>query len=343
MKEYEASIAGIAHHDYPVVLLFALLKVDEVETYEITQEMLYNYGWETVFYKYEVENKIQHIPKQIDAVYLSVVEKKFYSIECMLPVDKLCKLFQQKNFKTGTVLLKKIIIGFAPFGGIALWLGSKDKTTLVSWMKGTDVYVNIQDFFPTNKSLDSFCKSHMAYNIKCMKQKKVENTSKLLFDGFMKQFTYRYVLDIEHKNVNRNIKLNAKEIVFDYIEEALFDGTHDKLHDGDLLKYHQAGKPKKLAIKWHIGNSEYFAYFWFDDERIREVFDKFYGAHPDTKTDFIIRIDAENRKYELALYRYGLKEPQVIPENVYQLLVFKNKFEDYRSDNYNQERGAWIW
>ena len=63
----------------------------------------------------------------------------------------------------------------------------------------------------------------------------------------------------------------------------------------------------------------------------------------DTKTDFIIRIDSEKRKYELALFRQGLKEPQIIPEDAYQLLVFKNKFEDYRSDNYNQERGAWIW
>ena len=61
---------------------------------------------------------------------------------------------------------------------------------------------------------------------------------------------------------------------FDYIEETLFDGTHDKLHDGGLLKYHQAGKPKKLAIKWNIGKSEYSAYFWFEDEGIREVFDR---------------------------------------------------------------------
>lgn len=134
-----------------------------------------------------------------------------------------------------------------------------------------------------------------------------------------------------------------KKNVFDYIEETLFDGTHDKLHDGGLMRYHQAGKPKKLRVQWHIKKSEYTAYFWFEDERIRKVFDKFYGAHPDTKTDFIIRIDAEERKYELALYRYGLKEPQIIPKDVYQLLVFKNKFEDYRSENYNQERGAWIW
>lgn len=84
-------------------------------------------------------------------------------------------------------------------------------------------------------------------------------------------------------------------------------------------------------------------YLWLDSTIIVHIFERFYGAHPDTKADFIIRIDPENKKYELALYRQGLKEPVVIPESAYQLIVFKNKFEDYRSENYNQPRGAWIW
>lgn len=163
-----------------------------------------------------------------------------------------------------------------------------------------------------------------------------------------KQYFYRYLPLFERWNTNYGIweklRLNVVVLpVLNYIEDSLFDGTHNKLHDGGLMNYHQAGKPKKLAIKWHIKKSEYSAYFWFEDEEIRAIFDRFYGAHPDTKTDFMIRIDAEKNKYELALYRYGLKEPQVISESAYQLLVFKNKFEYYRSENYNQPRGAWIW
>ena len=163
----------------------------------------------------------------------------------------------------------------------------------------------------------------------------------------MQQFTYRYLYLFEHwdKDNHKWYKTNQDEVAptFDNIEELLVDGTFDKLHDDGLFNYHQAGKPKKLVVKWHIKKSEYTAYFWFEDEEIRAVFDRFYGAHPDTKTDFMIRIDSENNKYELALYRDGLNEPQKISESVYQLLVFKNKFECYRSENYNQERGAWIW
>lgn len=89
--------------------------------------------------------------------------------------------------------------------------------------------------------------------------------------------------------------------------------------------------------------TEFIASFKLNDEEIQSVFDRFYGAHPETKTDIMIWIDSEKKKFELALYRYGLKEPQIINESTYQLIVFKNKFEYFRSENYDQPRGAWIW
>ena len=93
----------------------------------------------------------------------------------------------------------------------------------------------------------------------------------------------------------------------------------------ELPKIDNGGNPIQYLLGQIMDEGEEPEILEFEDEKIREVFDKFYGAHPDTKTDFIIRIDAEQRKYELALYRYGLKEPQIIPEDVYQLLVFKNQ------------------
>ena len=194
--------------------------------------------------------------------------------------------------------------------------------------------------FINDLSFKTITTSNVEYYAKQIQEKAIKRS---LINAGSEIVTSGYELTPVEESLEKAENSNEAVCVFDYIEEALFDGTHDKLHDDGLLKYHEAGKPKKLAVKWHIKKTEYVAYFWFEDERIREVFDKFYGAHPDTKTDFIIRIDTENKKYELALYRYGLKEPQIIPEDVYQLLVFKNKFEDYRSDNYDQERGAWIW
>ena len=231
------------------------------------------------------------------------------------------------------------IIGLLPYGIIQIWGQISKKKFLLGYL--------ISEKF-TNDS------EHFSFKLNELKNReKREGTtllSKSYFLSKLRQFIYRYQVIFEkweEKSIGTKCKRYNEEektiTEFEYIEESLFDGTFDKLHDDGLLKYHKAGKPKKLAIKWHIKKSEYTAYFWFEDEKICSIFERFYGAHPDTKTDFIIRIDAENKKYELALFRQGLKEPQIIPEDAYQLLVFKNKFEDYRSDNYNQERGAWIW
>lgn len=299
--------------------------------------------------QYVIQDELP-LPAYIDTVYLSIVECQSYSLENILSLNKMESIWQQyKNGDSGHAF-DQIIIGLAPYGGVAIWLYTPQKEILIDWMYAETIDIEMSDFSPENPNM-SFDEMRNYYlNEYTVVRNNLERNGlppRNLFDNYMKQFTYRYLQVFEKwdKDKERWLKYKEGEVVpeFDYIEEALFDGTHDKLHDGGLMKYHQAGKPKKLRVQWHIKKSEYTAYFWFEDERIREVFDKFYGAHPDTKTDFIIRIDAEKRKYELALYRYGLKEPQIIPEDVYQLLVFKNKFEDYRSENYNQERGAWIW
>lgn len=176
------------------------------------------------------------------------------------------------------------------------------------------------------------------------KQIKLMNSS---VDFLFSQYNYRYLLLFDSWNDNNECWQKYDEeyvkVEFDHIEEALYDGTHDKLHDSRLFDYHEAGKPMKLAVRWHIGNSEYSAYFWMEDKYIQAIFDSFYGNHPDTKTDFIIHVDPITNKYQLALFRYGLQEPKIIPEDAYQLIVFKNKFEHFRSENYDQPRGAWIW
>lgn len=161
-------------------------------------------------------------------------------------------------------------------------------------------------------------------------------------NSLLEQYSYRYVIKSElgimevSDNDNGIIKILE-------IREILFDATFDKLHRGNLLKYHNAGRPKKIAIKWQIRLSIYSAYFWFDEQEIFTIFDKFYGKHPESKTDFIININPISQDYQLSLYRFGSKEPVIIPQSAYQLIVFKSGFENYRSDNYNQPTGAWIW
>lgn len=139
-------------------------------------------------------------------------------------------------------------------------------------------------------------------------------------------------------NVRTTIKSEIRRIRMN-----CFDGSITNYRDRDNIPYNSFGVPHRIKVDFMRDSIIYQIFIWFNLQNIYSIFQRFYGAHPETRADFIIRIDAENKKYELALFRQGLKEPVVIPSEAYQLIVFRNKFEDYRSKNYNQPRGAWIW
>lgn len=338
-------LSACAHELYPTDVCFCILWGADEENLGLMPEHPLRGEWgisTSIGFRLQEE---MNTPELIDVVWLSVVEQKTYSLEQVITPPK---IQNAQNILSGYI--ESFLVGLAPFGAVALWAFNPSKSCIVGWYKGEEFEVSTSDFYNTETDISfaELCSMYIEGNIQAQNHLLLNGLPpRDLFDNYMKQFTYRYVIRYERWDDDdekwQRYEEDEVQPEYDFIEEMLYDGTHDKLHDGGLLKYHEAGKPKKLALAWHIKKSEYTAYFWFEDERIREVFDRFYGAHPDTKTDFIIRIDPEKRKYELALYRYGLKEPYTIPEDAYQLIVFKNKFEDYRSENYNQPTGAWIW
>jgi len=348
-QEYKYLLSGTAPELFPTDTFFALLYCSKDDVLGIPKRIPFSGIWGEPTTTHLMNREDYPVPQMLDIVWLSIIERKFYSLTVKLSTD----IFES-NLKDIINVNKDdftyVVLGMAPYGGLALWVYSPIKSLLTQWMNAEEIDVSMKDFQPqcTFSNVDDYCNKDFKDYIKAYK----ENYNNILpprnlFDNYMKQFTYRYVVVFEKWNDDDEkwMKHEEEDVLpeFEHIDEKLYDGTHDKLHDGGLMKYHEAGKPKKLTIKWHIKKSEYSAFFWFDEKGIRTVFDKFYGAHPDTKSDFMIKIDPDKRKYELSLYRYGLKETVTIPEEAYQQIVFKNKFEDYRSDNYSQESGAWIW
>lgn len=345
--DYRYYISGNAPSLYPTETWYSALYYTQEEALPIPKCYPYRGEWGEILSTEILSREDYPMPIRLDIAWLSIVEQQFYRLESELPTDQLQVIWDQAAPET----FSHIVVGMAPLGGVALWCVGESKSVLVKWMHAKPFKVNFKDFKSGAQytSLDDYCARYLESNP--LAKDNIESNGQPphdLYNDYMKQYAYRYLIEFGRWNEDKKEWYKTDEKTddteeFNAIEEALFDGTHDKLHDGGLMNYHQAGKPKKLAVKWHIKKSEYTAYFWFEDEEIRAIFDRFYGAHPETKTDFMIRIDAEQNKYELALYRYGLKEPQVISESAYQLLVFKNKFECYRSENYNQPKGAWIW
>lgn len=346
-KEYRYYISGNAPILYPTEMWYSALFYTQKEMLPIPKCYPYRGEWGEILSTEVLSREDYPMPNKLDMAWLSIIEQKFYQLEAEIPAEQFQAVWDQAQPET----FSHIVVGMAPFGGVALWCVGEDKSVLITWMQAKPYEVSFKEFKSGDqyKTLQDYCNRYLESNP--LAKDNIETNGQPprdLYDGYMKQFTYRYLIefgqwDKDEKKWNEAIENKDETDEFDSIEETLFDGTHDKLHDGGLMNYHQAGKPMKLAVKWHIKKSEYSAYFWFHDEDIKAVFERMYGPHPETKTDFIIRVDALQNKFELSMYRYGMKEPYIISEKTYELIVFKNKFEAFRSDNYDQPRGAWIW
>lgn len=315
---------------YPIRLLYGVLKSD-TEEYAIPIAFPAKTDWGELIPNSDYEVLGSKI--ELELGWLAIETSKIYYFKGQIPIPK----------EIITSNLFTLLIGLGNKGELALWLYNKQKCILYLYTHGINISDKVTDdiifeasFTDINgnriHSKKKLCQDDMMKFRQYLKNKK---EIKDCIENRMKQYTYRY--DVK-------LKKSSEEI---FIKELLFDGSFDKTKNQNLFSYHDAGKVRKLSINWIDrdieGKDEISAFFLFNEDEITQIFERFYGAHPETKVDFIIRIDTENKKYELALYRQGLKEPVVIPESAYQLIVFKNKFEDYRSENYNQPRGAWIW
>lgn len=241
-----------------------------------------------------------------------------------------------------------VAVGIVPHGGVAVWLHGHKKQTLITWLHAEEVDLPLeeQQALLWGHNIKTYCDAA----IKQIGLESVVVPEPKLFENWMHQYCYRLQPKFEMwVDENEEWEAYDEEIEgdempkLDYLEVKCFDGTYDKLHDGNQMEYHTAGKPSHLTVTWYVGKRRYGAYFFFDHEGLQTIFSRCYGAHHDTKVDILVQIDPETNHYELALYRYGMKEPLKIDQSAYQLMVFRNKFECFRSENYNLPPGSWRW
>lgn len=356
-KKYEYHLSGSAFEFAPIITYAAIVTCSEDEAIQIPECLPYKGGWGTGCHVEILEQSEHYLPQGIHIIYLSILEKEYYIINEELPQKDIESLWtsaainkdsNQNQSINNSSLFENIVVGMAPYGNVAIWLNGISKSTLIFWKKGEKIDTSIFPQETTPASIRETCEFYIN-NDPLVKENLEKNglPPRDLFDRYMQQFNYRYVVEFGHwDEENEEWKPYENDEVkpeFDYIEESLYDGTHDKLHDGGLMEYHQAGKPKKLALQWHIKKSEYSAFLWMDDMKIRAAFEAFYHDYPEAEIDFVFRIDPQKNKYQILFNCREAKQPIPLNEEAYQMIVFKSKFENYRSKNYNQPRGAWIW
>ncbi|MGN0236882.1 MAG: DUF2931 family protein [Lepagella sp.] len=338
----DLQISGNAQSSYPCDSVYGLLWIDDKKSYAIPKRVPYCGEWGDALTDVIFLDPIEYIPNRLSLLWLSLYEEKYYRIDELLDQSKISSAIGEYSEAT------HIVVGMAPFGLCALWVSGPLRSILINCYKGEEFKEDFSklDVYSTGMTLREYCSELASGNNDLLRQK-INHPDRQYnyFRSIMTQYQYRYnIMFGRWDNVEwKELREVTKRPLLISISDRRSDGTYYKIGDNQLSKYHKAGKPTRIELQWQVVRSVYIAYIWIDDELIKEIFERFYGTHLETKVDFMIRVDIDQHKYELALYRYGLKEPQVIPEDIYQVLVFKNKFEYYRSDNYNQRRGAWIW
>lgn len=330
-------ISGSADSQFPIDLFFGLLWSGD-EAKEIPLKRPFAGRWGAVASTHILDDEDDEIPERIDLVYLSLVERKFYSLEAPLDRETAKSALAQYD-------ISHLVVGMGPKGLVSVWMRGNKKSVLVNVFKAESVKVTMREFRPDlqDMALDAYCN---LFSRDLDAETMLLEEDMRIFSKCMRQYCYRYVPifgDKQDGHRTESPREPSKAETDVWIEEALCDGTFDELRQSGLMNFHQGGKPEKISLGWRQRRAEYSLHIWLEKKFTSEIFEKFYGAHANTKSDFIIRIDVSKNSYELALFRTGLKQPIAISKEAYQMILFKNKFEYYRSDNYDKPTGAWFW
>ena len=105
-------------------------------------------------------------------------------METDLPTDQFQSIWNQASPET----FSHIVLGMAPYGGVALWCVGNDKSVLVKWMHAKTYEVNFKDFKSGDQytTLEDYCARYLEGNPQAKEH---------LDDNYMKQFTYRYQIE----------------------------------------------------------------------------------------------------------------------------------------------------
>ena len=93
-----------------------------------------DHGWGTGRSSHIVGPDLKPLPSRLGIVFFSYTENQFYLGKFDLPYDKILKLFQEGYYsytQEKHITYRKIVVGIAPGGAVAVWLVGINKTTEV--------------------------------------------------------------------------------------------------------------------------------------------------------------------------------------------------------------------
>lgn len=334
--EFHYTASTSQYHQHPMRLYLADLHVKDQEK-PIRMINNLDCDWGEASPVEELFADALPIPELLVQRWWSPREMLFYNAVVRIDSKKAEQLWQEQMNGLPLNRFTHIVTGMAPYGGTAIWLCGYNKSVLLQYHQAEVVKVTPQIF-------EKLCKDNAHARMGA------ELPPREQFASWMRQYNYRYVPLEEFWDEKKNVWIQYPDDDTYYddqdilsVEDCRTDGSFDYTGDYAMMIPHAAGRPRRFCVRWKQGNTDYESHFWLDDQKAAPLFDHLANHHPTATIDIIIRIDPRAHHYELALSCEGVPQPLPIPSTVYQQLIFRDNYEYYKSENYDQEDGAWRW
>lgn len=341
--EYELGIT--MHPLYPVYPFFTVLNLDEEgkSSAEVFPRPASEWGYPAGGSSHISAGGARPLPRKLDMVYYSVVENKAYSLEEPFPYEKLKEMFSKKD-EDGDPLYTDIIIGAAPYGGVALWTQRRDtrQTELISWLKGKEVALDFE-VFASSAMIPGSNWDEFRANALREYQEAAENLEenglpdKELFNQFNKKY-----------NTAFTVRFNAPAKEGENIPEVesftvrYFNGENETLTPADFGKAAMRAKPKEIEIRFKDGKNENASYLYVsyktaaDNRSSEEAYMQVFSASPEAEGEIAFTFNGIKEPWDIKVSSGG--NTALLP---FEEIRFRNKFEAYRTPVYYQPHSFW--
>ena len=288
--------------------------------------------WGDIFPFTIAKSDSQPLPTRFKIRWFTISDLKCYELTADIDSVRMEKMWVEQEKLYPMSPFKFIVVGIAPYGEITLWLRSEDNAVIFQQYKAEEV-----EYTEREKSVYSKLEADEEF-IKSI-------ITKEQYDGMMKQYTYRYVPLEEYFNGKRwmpyaNDDVLYENIEIECVEDKRVDGTFDFTDCDCLYKYHTAGMPKRITVRWSEGEAKYFAHFWLCANYVTWFFESFHNRFPQTPADLLIRLDTRANRYEVAMTAEDLI-PRAFIGTEY--IVFRNDEEISRSKFFYRKEREWDW
>ena len=209
------------------------------------------------------------VPDSLEVVWLSYAEKKFYSGKFVLPKEKIADHFK-KGFQDqemgGRQDYNYLTLGFAPGGGIALWISGGISQVEIAQFRAQEIHLTKDDLDPQDTYIFRPGAMQEAYdrNVPAAARERV------LENGIQYDFIERYQM-----RYNWKFSINHEKVKINHILPYYFNAESEEIFDGALSNnfVKARGLPKQVYVEWFDKkNQKMSTDIVFDEYEIRSAF-----------------------------------------------------------------------